>query len=273
MLFDFEKHSVVDSLDVLPETVRPLYVEKDGKFSLNPALKPFVEAYVGTDKALETTRRDLTKANNESASRRVSGKALMDFLKAQGVEQVDEANPFTTLETFTADLIAANKKGGEVKINLDKVRQESEKRIAEIKDGAAAENAKMRTSLEKYLVSQAATKALADAGGSTELLLPIISKYAKVVQDGDDYAVRIVDDQGEVRSNGAGGYMDFTGLVADLKTKPAYQPAFKSEVAAGTGHKPGAAQREAGPRRQEGEKSSVDKIAAGLAKQGIGKGV
>ena len=265
-IFDFEKHTTVDTMEVVPEVARPLYMEKDGKFSLNPAFSGFVSAYSGESKALEKTRADLKKANEESASRRVTGKAVVDFLKGRGVDTVDEDNPLTTLEAYTTDLIAAGKKGGEVNVNMAKVKEESERRIAEVNTAADTKIGKMQANLNRYLISQAATSALAEAGGSLDLLLPIVTKAAKVVQDGDDFVVRIVDDAGEVRSNGAGGYMDFKGFVSELKTKPSYQPAFKSEAKGGSGHQPGSGQQRT-QLTQAGEKTSVQKIKDGLLKQ------
>jgi hypothetical protein len=78
--------------------------------------------------------------------------------------------------------------------------------------------------------------------------------------------VRIVDDAGEVRSNGAGGYMNIGEFVSELKTKPAYAIAFASETASGTGHKPGSSQQQ----QQQlitGEISAPDTIGDGLNHQ------
>jgi hypothetical protein len=261
-MFDFENNPVVDSIDSVPEQARALYAEKDGKFHLVDALKPFASAYQGQTKALEKARKDLTTANGEAASRRVSGKALVDFLKENGVEQIDENDPITTLKTYTASMIDANKKNKDLPVNLDKIRSESERRIAEVNAAADQKTAKMQGTLNRYLISQAATAALAKAGGNVDLLLDKVEKQAKVVQEGDDFVVRIVDADGEVRSNGAGGYLDFDGLVADMKRNASFAVAFKSEDKGGTGHVPGSAAKQA-PQRQ-GEMSSTDKISAGL---------
>lgn len=269
-IFDFDAHQSVDTLDVVPEIAKPVYVQKDGKFVLSEALAPLVKAYMGESKALETTRKDLVKANKESAERRVSGKALVDFLKAKGVEAIDENDPLATTEAYVADLIAAGKKGAEVNVNMTKVKEDAERRIGEINANAEKRVVKMKTALEKHIISQAATAALAKAGGNVDLLLDKVTKVAKVVEDGDNYVVRIVDEAGEARTNGAGGFMDFDGVVADMKTKPVYQAAFKSEVSTGTGHQPGGAKREAKPAGTTGEKTANEKIASGLkaAQQG-----
>lgn len=267
MIFDFEKYGTVETLDVVPEVVRPLYAAKDGKFVLVEALAPFVNAYVGESKALDKTRLDLKKANDESASRRVTQKGVIEFLKGKGVETVDENDPLASLESFATNLLDASKKGKEITVNLDKIKGESERRIAEVVAAKDGEVAKMKGTLEKYLVRQAATAALAKAGGNIDLLLDRVEKSARVVAEGDDYVVRIVDKDGEVRSNGAGGYMDFDGYVGEMKTQPAFAVAFKSEAKAGTGHQPGAGQQRQ-VQQQQGEKTPAQKIKDGLAKIG-----
>lgn len=263
-IFDFKKHATVDSIDLVPEAARPVYVQKEGKFVLNEALVPLLDAYAGESAALVTARKDLASANSESASRRVTGKAVADLLREHGVDQIDEENPVNTVKAFVADLIEKGKKGGEVNVNMDKVRADAERRIGEVQKTADTKVGKMKTALEKHLISQAATAALAKAGGNIDLLLDKVTKVAKVVEDGDNYVVRIVDDAGEARTNGAGGFMDFDGYVSDMKTKPAFQPAFKSEVNSGTGARPGAASRDSKVTTTTGEKTSTQKIASGI---------
>lgn len=264
MLYDFSANETVDTLDVVPEIAKSLYVQKDGKFVLSDVLKPFALAYVGESKTLDKTRSDLKKANAESASRRVSGTALVEFLKGRGVESIDEENPIATVEAYVVDLIDKSKKGGEVNVNMAKVKAESDRRIAEVETVANGRVVKMQGTLNRYLVNQQATAALAEAGGNIDLLLDKVVKAARVVQEGDDFVVRIIDEAGEVRSNGAGGYMDFKGYVAELKTKPVYQPAFKSEVSSGTGHQPGGSKTALKP-KDGAVKTANQKIASGLA--------
>jgi hypothetical protein len=87
----------------------------------------------------------------------------------------------------------------------------------------------------------------------------------KVVKEGDEYVVRILDEAGSPRSNGAGGWLDADGYVAELKGNANYAAAFASESKGGGGHRPNSAGG-APPARKSGELSSTDKIAAGLGK-------
>lgn len=264
-MFDFENNLTVEDINTVPEAARPLYAEQDGKFVLNEALKPFALAYQGQTKALEKTRKDLTTANGEAAARRVTKKAVAEFAQGLGLENIDEENPLESVNSYVQKLIADGKKGKEVSVDLDKIKGESERRIKEVQDAEAAKTGKMRSTLERYLISQAATAALAKNKGNIDLLLDKVKQSAKVVEDGEDYVVRIVDDAGDVRSNGAGGYMTIDEYVAELKTKPAFAVAFASEEKGGSGHPPGSSQQRQ-TQRTNTEMTANEKIAAGLKK-------
>jgi hypothetical protein len=276
MEFDFSKHGTVDTLDTVPETYRGLYAEaaaEDGKkvFKISDAAKGIVEAYTGTNGALVKARGDLKAANEESASRRVTKKSVLELAKGLGIEDVNEDEPIGSLKTFVDGLVEKVKGGADIKINLDKIKQDAEKRLAEAIEGERAKNVKMQGALERYLIDQQATSALAGAKGSVELLLPHVKAHTKVVADGEDYVVRVVDPQGDFRSDGKGGFMTVAGLVAEMKTQEAFGRAFESEKATGTGARPGSMER---PVRRDpnADMSATDKIAAGLKKGSYGRG-
>lgn len=274
MEFDFEKNGTVSDLNAVPEAYRGLYVEKDGEdgkvYSIADTVKPLVDAYAGTNKALNEARGNLKKANEESASRRVTKKAVVDFAKELGIEEVDESEPLGALKAHIDGLVEKVKGGQDIRINLDKIKQDHQKALAEAVASKDGEIAKKDAALTRYLVDQAATAALAQAKGSVELLLPHVKAHTKVVQDGDDYVVRVVDSAGDFRSNGKGGFMSVNDLVAEMKTQETFGRAFESEASGGTGAKPGSMHQR---QQREGEpKSSVDKISAGLAKGQHGRG-
>jgi hypothetical protein len=74
-----------------------------------------------------------------------------------------------------------------------------------------------------------------------------------------------VDAQGDVRSNGTGGFMSIADLAGELKNQ--FPLAFKSDTPAGAGEKPGAQQRQAAPAKPADGGSALSKISAGLAKR------
>ncbi len=269
MSFDFETNNSVADIDTVPENYRGLYVEGQNDagekvFIISDVAKGLVADYIGTNKSLVQTRADKKAASDESASRRVTKKSVVDFVSNLGVEGVDEEEPLAALTGYITDLTEQVKGGKQIKVDLDKIRAESKRLLDEAVAVEVAKTGKMQGALERYLVGQAASNAIADAKGSRELLLPIVKERVRVVQDGEDFVVRVVDVDGDFRSDGAGGWMGVAGLVAELKTSENYARAFESEAPAGTGIKPGAPTQKTP--RQTSDLTPAQKIAQGLSK-------
>jgi hypothetical protein len=270
MEFDFDKNGQVADLNTVPEVYRGVYVESEGAdgskvYKVSDSVRGIVEAYSGTARALSKARTDLKAANDESAGRRVTKKAVMDFAKELGVEDVSEDEPLSSLKGHIEELVKKVKGGKDIQINLDKIKADHDKRVAEVSAQSQEQVVKMQGALERYLVDQAATAALAEMKGSIQLLLPHVKAHTKVVQDGEEYVVRVVDAQGDFRSNGKGGFMTVKDLVAEMKTLDTFGRAFDSETAGGTGSPPGVMHQRR-PGNEAEPKSSTDKIAAGLSK-------
>lgn len=269
MEFDFEQSGTVADVSTVPETFRGLYVEAQGEdgatvYKLADNVRPLVDAYVGTNKSLVQTRADKKAASDEAMQRRLTKKGVLDFAQNLGIESVNEDEPLESVSSYISELTDQVKGGKELKVNLDKIRAESQTRIDEAVNVERAKTDKMQQALERYLVGEAAAAAIADAKGSRELLLPIIKEKIRVVQDGEDFVVRVVDTQGDFRSNGSGGWMDVGGLVSEMKTQDAYARAFESETPSGTGARPGSMQQ--APRQQQRELTPNEKIGLGLRK-------
>lgn len=274
MAFDFTKSAVLDTLDEVPEEFRGAYTEaaegdNKGKFVVNPNLKGLVDAYTGVNTRLNQVSKDKTAAGNESAKRRVALRSIADTLAEFGIDVDPEAEDAvekvkTALSTLTAEV----KGGKELKVNLDKIKQDYEKRLAEKDAEYKSENQKMKTSLEEYMIGQAATAALAEAkvvANGVDLLLPQISRYAKVLQEEGKFVVRVVDEQGDVRSDGKGGWLSVKDFVTELKTK--FPMAFQSETKGGSGVTPSSVKKPV-KAVDDDDMSPTQKIVSGLKKLG-----
>lgn len=271
MDFDFEKNGTVADINEVPEKYRGLYAEGSGdnagKHSLTDAAKAIVGDYVGVSKTLSGVRLDKKKTGDESAERRIALKAVDEFATSIGLDVGDDGI-VVALRTFVDDLQGQVKGGKEIKINLDKVNAEADKRVATVTETKDAELSAMQGALYKHLISDAASRALAEHKGSMELLLPHVEKACKVVRKDDgSYSVTVLDDQGDSRFDSAGGLMGVAGLVAEMKTQEKFERAFDSETKAGTGAKPGSMSRsvmKAGGDQKD--LSPVEKIRIGLQK-------
>jgi hypothetical protein len=75
-----------------------------------------------------------------------------------------------------------------------------------------------------------------------------------------EYTVRVVDAQGDARSDGRGGWMTVRDLVAEMKTT--FPMAFESTTPSGTGTR--GTQTDRRPAAKKDDLTSVQKISEGL---------
>lgn len=275
MPWDFVANKTVDSVEVVPEEFRALYVEDKANsgYSVDPKVLPLATAYVGVNAQLATGQQAKKSDMEKDAARRHTIKAISDILVENGVTLDDDLSKLPdTIKTTLSGFMDQIKGGKQVKLDMDKIRLETDKKIGEVKAGADADKNKMFKSLEKHMVGEAAAKALAEAGvveKGVELLSPQIRQFAKVVTEGEDYIVRVVDAAGDARTDGKGGFMGIPDLVKELKVS--YPMAFKAQASGGTGTRPGSGTQTTKIANKDGEKSSADKIRDGLAKRGWDK--
>lgn len=258
MEFEFLKNPTVDTIDKVPEQFRGFYAASDAGFALQDSFKATAGAVDGLNKSLKAARRDADEAKRNRPD--VSGFAAVGQLL--GLEG-DEATSAEALKAAVERTIGESKDG---KVNWDKMKKDLERGFQTQLQAKDGDLATMSKSLQKYLVTTSAVQALAAHKGAPELLLPHIQAKTKVIKEGDDYVVRVVDDSGDPRGNSSGGFMSVEDLVKEMKASPTFGRAFDSEATSGSGVKPGL-QQQGKPLQQQGNKSPTDKIAAGLAKR------
>ncbi|QNN97171.1 hypothetical protein P9A51_gp16 [Xanthomonas phage Xp12] len=257
MDFEFLKNPTVDSIDKVPEQFRGFYGEGEGGYVLQDSFKGTATAVDGLNKSLKAARRDADEAKRNRPD--VSGFAQIGQLL--GIEGDDAMNA-ETLRAGVEKLISESKDG---KVNWDKMKQSLESGFNTKLQAKDAEIQGMGKSLQKYLVTSAAVQAIAAHKGVPDLLLPHITARTKVVKDGEDYVVRVVDDSGDPRGNASGGFMTVEDLVKELKGHQTFGRAFESEAPNGGGKPPGSGNQK--PVQRQGELTPNQKIAAGLAKR------
>lgn len=273
-MFDFEKNSVLDALDGVPTEFQGLYVQgADKKFTINPAVAGLVGAYTGMTKSLSAEQKLKTTANGEAAKTRVALKAIREAVQQKlGVTIEDDAQIGEILTGKVDELLSKVQGGEALKIDLQKLKDQFTKQVSEAVGAEKAVTQKMRDALDRYLIGQEATRALSDANVvSTDLLMPHVRSKMKVAQNGDDFVAIVVDGEGNTRINSKGQPMTVADLVAEMKTQPAYAPAFKSDTKSGSGAPAGGSKNAALPAGgNKADKTSTDKIAAGLASRAGG---
>lgn len=261
MDFNFNENLEVESLNKIPTQFQPLYKEVDGKHVLDtedPKVKGAVEGITALNKALISARK------NEKVSREKISTEILSKFSDYGED------PDSILEAFNSkvsELQGELAKGDKAKINLDKIKQDlAEAHSKDLK----AKDAKVEAlsgQLNKLLVENAATTAVAEEKGVPELLMPFIRDKVKVIEEDGELKVFVVDGDGERRYSGVtGSPMTIKELVREMKQNEKYGRLFESETPSGGGARPGSTQQRIQQKSGE-ERNSVDKISAGLAKK------
>jgi len=261
MEFDFSQSETLDNLDGVPEPFRPAYLAgEDGKFVIAPTFKPLAEAITGLNRALKSERTEHGKVKGQKDVQTAVKEALGNF----GIE--DLATARSKIEELTTTV--ANR----ASVDPAKIRAEIEATFAGERTASTARTEKMQRRLESHLIGRTAATEIAGAKGNAILLMPHVEKQCRVVEDGDEYVVRVVDADGQWRGDGKGGYMGVGDLVNEMKVNRSFASAFESDVT-----NPQRQQQQQqqptrpGPKtvvtaaNPQGEKNAVDKVAAGLA--------
>jgi hypothetical protein len=254
MEFEFAQNQEVDSLDKVPEQFRGIYAEEGGKFKLSAVFGGVATAVDGLNKSLKAARKDAETARKGKVDLTPFG-AIGQLV---GLEGDDAVNP-DALRTAVERVISESKDG---KVNWDKMKKSLEAGFQTQLTAKDAELGTMSKSLQKYLVSTAAVQAIASHKGVPDLLLPHIANRTKVIKEGEDYVVRVIDESGDPRGNTSGGFMTVEDLVKEMKASPVFGRAFESDGQSGSGTPPNGGTRKPAP--QQGQLSANDRIKKGL---------
>jgi hypothetical protein len=247
------KHEV-DTVDTIPENLRPLYAQTGDKWSIPEGMRGVADAITGLFQANGKIREE-----NKSLAK----KGQVDL---SGLEEFGEDLP-TIKEKLKArleELETAAAAGKDNKLNIDKVRAE----MKAANEAAIANERKvqdaLRGTVHKYLVGAGASEALAAEDGLVELAMPFVERQIKVVEVDGEFKAVVVDKDGDPRISGATGQpMTIKELVREMKGMDMYKPLFKSDVKGGGGAQPG--KTGAKPVSLAADATPMDRIKAGLA--------
>jgi hypothetical protein len=243
----FEFNHALDTLDNVPEHFRGLYTKAEGGngFAIHPEFAGHIS---GLSSALDKERK-----NAKTAS------AGLTAWKALGETPEAVAQTITELKDQLA-------KKGDGAANFEKLKADLEKGHSAVLGEKDKSIGRMQESLNRYLIDNAATAAIAEAKGAIPLLLPIIRTAVKVVEENGEYIVRVLDKDGDARGNGSGGFMTIKDYVAELKNSKDYGRAFEASGQTGGGKPPASGKTGGGAGRDASELTPTQKIAMGLGK-------
>lgn len=203
-----------DKLDLIPEAQRTLYKESNGKFVLD------VDGYedpVGLKSALSKERDRANAAEKQAKAWAASGKtpdevaALIQSAAQAEADKLGKSGEWDKLK----DQMATQQKA-----ELSK----KDERILTL-----------TKSLERRLIDADATAAIAAAKGVPALLLPHVRAAVKVIEDGGDFKVQVVDAAGNPRVNGKGEFLSIADLVSEMRQSDVFGRAFEPSGTTGGG--------------------------------------
>lgn len=283
--FVFADNAQVEDINAVPQQFQGLYQQsEDGSaYVLSDTAKPLADAYDGMARNFEDAKNKKKSANDESAKRRQQLKAFEELAGELDIDvnSIDGENK-TLAGVFKEQIDNLRQQasnGKDIQVNIDKVKQDADKRVSEVTQAKDKEIEAMQGALHRHMVSDVAVRAVTEAKGSVDLLQPHIERHCKVAQSGTHpdgtpkFEVVVMDADGDVRTNGKGDNMTVGELVAEMKQSEKFARAFESETPGGSGAQPGSMSSQPARRlTQQEDMSSTDKIAAGLKRGNYRRG-
>jgi hypothetical protein len=245
----FEFPLTVADLNSVPEKYRALYVEDDGEFKLEDDL------FSKIDKLAKTIEKERSRAKDASRD----AKAWADL--GGSPEEVKEK--LSTIEAKHAEEIDKLQKlideKGDSAGKIEKIKKELEKASQEALAKKDQELAAMESTLKSHLMESAAKAALAEEKGKIKPLLPYVLNKLSFVKENGQYAVRVLDEDGEVRLTKDGKDMGIRELVQELKADPDFSALFEGTGTSGSGSRPnGSAGGSGAPQNNPWAKGSIN---------------
>ncbi len=251
--------AMVDSIEGLNEAVAKEYKKNEttGKYVLD--VTPIGSFELSDTAGLKSA---LSKERTAAAELRALNKAFENLDPAaarDAIAKVEEMKTWTP-----SDKVAAQ---------LEATKQDLLKGHIAEKSQLTGKVEKLTGALRKNLVTASLTQAIAEAKGKHKLLLPVAERFVRIREDGEEFKVEVVGEDGNVRVNGTGASMSIPEYIAELKSSDDYAPAFESSGASGTGATGGQQQQQ--QQQNAGKKKVIsrnDRAAMNANIDGIAKG-
>lgn len=142
------------------------------------------------------------------------------------------------IDQLIADRVKSDEESARAGGEWDKLKQQmNEKHATELKARDAREGS-LRSSLETQLVDAAATRAISEAKGITQVLLPHVKAQVKVVEKDGQFSVIVVDPKGDPRVNGKGEPLSMLDVVSEMRSSEVFGRCFEGTGTGGSGTRP-----------------------------------
>lgn len=238
-------HAIVDSLDTVPEAARSFYTEtEDGRFKLDSDHED-VSGLKSALKKERTTRGELEK----------KVKAFGDLTPETLQEMRDRLSALEDEDGGSAG--DKQKRKTDIKELREKIKAEVEREYSPYKTRAETAEAKLRDIEMSGRIRAAAVKAGVIEDDLDDVLTLTRGRF-DLDEDGE---IIVKDEKGQ--DSGLTPEKFFAGEFKEKRPK-----FFKAPVSSGSGARPDGGRPAV---KSGGEKSSLDRISAGLGKRGFGR--
>jgi hypothetical protein len=277
MEYEFDFDNAIENLDSVPDDLKHFYAKEASGYKVSPTMVGAAKRINGLSTNLKTERTKVTNKNKEAQDFRQSASGFKSIVESLTDLPEDQRTPEglkSYLDSLAVKATAGGKKGEDAIRQIEAVKAEMARDKAEALKAKENELSQMQGSLFNYMVGDVANSALSEHKGNSLFLRPHIDRQTKVVkQDDGSYAVRVLDERGEIRYNGQGDPMTVPQLVEVMKRDDKFAPAFEGRVASGAGN----VQSKKTDQRQANaidpaQKTSKQKIADGLRARRAARG-
>lgn len=231
--------AILENLDSVDEGVKPLYVQREGKFVLDvEPVDGFELASVGTLQTALSSERSI-RGNVEKELKKFG--SAWDDKEKKWVHTLDPTKAKQAVEKYDQFMSFDPNKEAD-KVVEAKVNAAKEGLIAQYTGEISSRderNALLTSTVEDLLVTQTARADIIAAKGVPELLLPHISKMTRVGEKDGKFHVEVIDKDGNVRiGDTRGNPMTIAQLVEEMRGSEVFGRAFEGDGTTGTGKQP-----------------------------------
>ena len=186
----------------------------------------------GTGDGKTYTEADIAGLKNKNSELLGSIRELKDKVKQwEGKDPAKVDAALKQIEEIEAERKRSEGKFDELKIQLNETHK---KEIAD----RDARVTRVTGKLYEVIGKNEALRAIAKAEGNATLLMPYIERHLRIVEEGEDYEPRIVDEKGKERLGPKGDPLTVEEFVLELAAKDEFAGAFKMPIAGGSGKGP-----------------------------------
>lgn len=173
----------------------------------------------------ENLKKNLAKANKSDERRR---------------RELEKYAAFGTPDEIEASLASVGESSGgfddeALQKKLEKQRKELERKYQADLEAERSKIASMESKIQETVLLGQARETITKYEGAPDLLLDVVRKATKVVEQDGGYKVTVVDEDGDPRFNNRGEYMTLDDFVQDLRNHDTYGLAFKAPKRQGAG--------------------------------------